>query len=119
MVSSCLKPGGQLLINSWSLAEIVFRTFKESGSSTIGNMQFAVQSAISFQPARMETSSTITRADGKTEEKTAVDYIFSINEMDAMLSSAGLLLKEVYSIPGRKKFTIGEPRAYLVSEKTN
>lgn len=117
MVSSCLKPGGQLLINSWSLAEIIFRTFKENGSSTIGNMQFTVQSAISFQPARMETSSAITTTDGKTEKKTAVDYIFSINEIEAMLQTAGLSLQEIYSIPGKKKFMVGEPRAYIVAQK--
>lgn len=117
IVASCLKPGGQLLINSWSLAEIVFRTFKESGSSTIGDMQFTVQSTISFQPTRMEIVSTIVTADGKTEEKKAVDYIFSINEIEAMLQAAGLSLQEVYSIPGKKKFTVGEPRAYIVAQK--
>jgi hypothetical protein len=26
-------------------------------------------------------------------------------------------MKEVYNIPGRKKFTVGEPRAYIVAEK--
>jgi len=46
-----------------------------------------------------------------------VDYIYSMNEIEAMLNQAGLLLKEVYSIPGRKKFTLGEPRAYLVAVK--
>jgi len=34
-----------------------------------------------------------------------------------MLQFAGFALKEVYSIPGRKKFTVGEPRAYLVAQK--
>jgi hypothetical protein len=37
--------------------------------------------------------------------------------MDAMVKKAGFRLKEVYSIPGRKKFVLGEPRAYLVAEK--
>jgi len=26
-------------------------------------------------------------------------------------------MKEIYSIPGRKKFTLGDPRAYIVAEK--
>jgi len=37
--------------------------------------------------------------------------------METMLKIAGITLKEVYSIPGRKKFTAGEARAYLVAEK--
>ena len=51
------------------------------------------------------------------EEKEGVDYIFSIAEMETMLNKAGFNLKEIYSIPGRKKFTLGEPRAYIVAEK--
>jgi hypothetical protein len=51
------------------------------------------------------------------EKKKAVDYIFSVAEMEAMLNKAGFILNEVYSIPGRKKFTLGEPRAYIVAEK--
>jgi hypothetical protein len=37
--------------------------------------------------------------------------------MDVLLKEAGFQLKEIYSIPGRKPFTVGEPRAYIVAEK--
>jgi hypothetical protein len=37
--------------------------------------------------------------------------------MEIMLNQAGFIMKEIYSIPGRKKFTLGEPRAYIVAEK--
>jgi 2-polyprenyl-3-methyl-5-hydroxy-6-metoxy-1,4-benzoquinol methylase len=116
-VSSCLKTGGHLLINSWSLAEIIFKSFKEKSSDTIGGMEFNNESKILFQPTRMETASTIISPGGTTELKQAIDYIYSINEMEAMLQQAGLSLQEVYSIPGKKKFLVGEPRAYLVAVK--
>ena len=116
-ISATLKPGGHLLINSWSLAEIVYTNFKEKGWSQINGLKFLTESKLLFYPTRIETESTIISADGATEIKTGIDYIFSINEMEMMLKQAGLLLKEVYSIPGRKKFTLGEPRAYLVAEK--
>jgi hypothetical protein len=51
------------------------------------------------------------------EKKKAVDYIFSVAEMEALLDKAGFTLKEIFSIPGKKKFTLGEPRAYIVAEK--
>jgi len=63
----------------------------------------------------MEMESIMIAPDGTQETKKGIDYIYSLNEMDALLQQAGLHLKEVYSIPGRKKFTVGEPRAYLIA----
>ncbi len=116
-ISSLLKTGGHLLINSWSIAEIVFKNFRENSWSQVGELKFLTESKLLFNPNRIETESTIISPDGKTEIKQGTDFIFSLNEMEAMMKSTGLTLKEVYSIPGRKKFTIGEPRAYLVAEK--
>ncbi len=116
-VSDHLKKGGHLLINTWSIAEIAVKNFKEKTWSRVGDLKFLTESKFLFQPARIETESTIISPDGKTEVKTGIDYIFSINEMETMLGKAGLALKKVYSIPGRKEFTPGEPRAYLVAEK--
>jgi len=112
-----IKPGGHLLINSWSLAEIVFKNFREKSWSQVGELKFLTDSRVMFQPTRLETESIIIAPGGHTETKTAVDYIYSVNEMDSMLQQSGLQLKEIYSIPGRKKFTAGEPRAYLVARK--
>ena len=116
-ISSHLKSGGHLLINSWSIAEIAFKNFKEKSWSRIGDVKFINDSKLLFHSTRIETESETIFPDGTTETKTGIDYIFSINEMETMLKEAGLHLKEVYSIPGRKKFTVGEPRAYLVAEK--
>lgn len=112
-----LNKGGHMLINSWSIAEIVVKNFKEKGWSYVGEDKFLTDSKFLFQPTRIETESQVIFPDGKTENKTGIDYIFSINEMENMLKEAGLTLKEVFSIPGKKKFTIGEPRAYLVASK--
>lgn len=116
-IAAHLKKGGHLLINTWSLAEIVFKNFKEKSWSYSGDLKFLSDSKLLFHPTRIETESIIISPDGKTETKSGIDYIFSINEIEAMLKEAGLTLKEVYSIPGRKKFTLGEPRAYIVAEK--
>ena len=116
-ISAHLKPGGHLLINSWSLTEIIFKNFKEKSWSRVGDLKFLADSKIHFHPTRIEVESTIIDPAGKTEVKTGIDYIFSVNEMEIMLQQAGLRLTAVYSIPGRKKFTFGEPRAYLVAER--
>lgn len=117
-ISACLNPGGHVLINSWSVAEIAIKNFKERSWSTIGELKFLTDSKFLFHPSRIETENTIISPDGTTEKKMGIDYIFTVNELEAMLTTAGLILKEIYSIPGRKKFTVGEPRIYLVAEKT-
>jgi SAM-dependent methyltransferase len=116
-VSSTLKKNGHLLINTWSLAEIAIKEFKEKSWSSINGLKYLADARYLFHPTRIETETTIILADGTTEIKTAIDYIFSVAEMEMILDNSGFSLKEVYSIPGRKKFTIGEPRAYLVAEK--
>jgi hypothetical protein len=65
----------------------------------------------------MEMNSIIITDSGEREEKIGIDYIFSINEMEAMLNRTGFRLKEIYSIPGKKLFAVGDPRAYVVAEK--
>ncbi len=117
MAASSLKAGGNLLINSWSVAEIIYKNFKEKGWSEIEGFKFLNDSRILFHPSRMETNSIIIAKDGTTETKMAIDYIYSLNEMEQMFQLVGLKVKEYYSIPGRKKFTVGEPRLYIVAEK--
>ena len=117
-IAAHLKNGGHLLINSWSIAEIAMKEPGKKAWGQTGDLKFLTDSKFLFQPTRIETESTVIAPDGSTEVKKGIDYIYSINEMEAMLNKAGFTLKEVYSIPGRKKFTIGEPRAYFVAEKT-
>ena len=116
-ISQHLVQGGHLLINTWSLAEIVFRNFVAQGEKMVGGINCINESKILFQPTRMETETTLVDAEGNRETKPAIDYIFSINEIDSMLNQAGLALQEIYSIPGRKKFALGEPRAYIAASK--
>lgn len=116
-IFSHLKPGGHLLINTWSLAEIVIKNFTAKSWSDVGDLKFITDSKYLFHPTRVEFNSIILSPDGSIEKKNGVDYIFSVAELEAMLNNAGFQLKEIYSIPGRKKFTLGEPRAYIVAEK--
>jgi SAM-dependent methyltransferase len=117
-ISSSLKFGGHILINSWSIAEIAIPQFKERSWSKIGDLKFIAESKYLFHPTRIETENLILLPDGKSESKKAIDYIFSVNEMTNMLCEAGFTLLDIYSIPGKKKFTVGEPRAYIIAVKS-
>lgn len=117
-ISSHLKPGGHLLINTWTLAEIALRQFVESTDTDMDGINFKTRSQYLFHPSRIETETTITTPEGTVETKMAIDYIFAINELEAALNQQGLVVEDIYSIPGKKKFSIGEPRAYIVAEKS-
>jgi hypothetical protein len=112
-----LKPGGHLLINTWSLAEIAIKGFTARAWSETDGVKHICESRYLFHPTRIESDSIFLSPDGHMEKKKAVDYIFSVAEMEAMLSKSGFIVEEIYSIPGKKKFILGEPRAYIVAEK--
>ncbi len=116
-VAASLKPNGHFLINSWSLAETVIKNFTDKGWTYHGDYKVLTDSEYVFNPTRIETEFTIISKEGNTEIKKAVDYIYSYSEMQRMLETAGFNLKEVFSIPGKKKFAVGEPRAYIIAEK--
>lgn len=117
MVAGCLKPGGHFFINTWSLLEIIAKGFKQREWSKEGDLKFLVECKFLFHPTRMEAEHIIIAPDNNTETKKAVDYIFSVSEMESMLAEAGFVLNEIYSVPGKKKFALGDPRAYIVAEK--
>jgi 2-polyprenyl-3-methyl-5-hydroxy-6-metoxy-1,4-benzoquinol methylase len=107
---------GHVLINTWSLAEIVLPVFKEKSSSTVNGILCENESQFLFHPTRIRTK-TIMISNTMKEEKIAVDYIYSINEMEDILDSCGFILKNIYSIPPKKTFSIGDPRAYIIAVK--
>ena len=116
-ISDHLKQGGKFFINTWSIAEIALKNFKEKSWSRIGEMLFLTDSKLLFHPTRMEINSIIITDAGEREEKSAIDFIYSISEIETMLNKTGFQLNEIYSIPGKKIFSVGEPRAYIVAEK--
>jgi SAM-dependent methyltransferase len=116
-ISQHLKPGGKFFINTWSIAEIVMTNFKDKSWNRVGDFLFLTESKFLFHPTRIETQSTIITDGGEKENKTGVDFIYSISEIDSMFNKMGFQLKEIYSIPGKKQFKVGEPRAYIVAEK--
>jgi SAM-dependent methyltransferase len=116
-IHSHLRPGGHLLINSWSLAEIVIKSFVSRSWEEREGIKHIYEGKYLFEPTRIESESVFLSPDGKMEKKKAVDYIFSVAEMYTLLQNAGFSLKEIYSIPGKKKFAVGDPRAYIIAER--
>ncbi len=116
-LNKSLKKEGSLLINTWSLAEIAIKQYSSKGWMEVNGYKVLTDARYLFRPTRVEAITTIISPDGKIENKEAVDYVYSLAEMEKMLLQAGFVLKEAYSIPGRKQFELDDQRAYLIAVK--
>jgi SAM-dependent methyltransferase len=117
-LSLSLKPGGILIINSWMIAEIALKHFKEKDWFQVQEYKYLLDYKFHFQPNRIESEQTIVSADGTVDVLKGIDYIFSLDELESMFLDAGLSTKELYSTPRKRRFVLGDGRIYIVVEKT-
>ena len=116
-VSKSLAPQGVLIINSWMIAEIAIKFFKQHDWHYSGPYKCILENNYLFHPSRIETEQTIIAPNGQIENVKGVDYIFTLNELEQMFNEAGLCTAGLYSTPRKKKFTLGDGRIYIVAEK--
>jgi SAM-dependent methyltransferase len=116
-ISSHLKPGGVLIINSWMIAEIAIKYFREKEWYYAGDYKCLLDYRYCFHPSRIESEQTLVAKDGTIEVITGIDYIFTLTELERMLKAAGLKIKELYSTPRKRKFVFGDSRIYIVAGK--
>jgi cyclopropane fatty-acyl-phospholipid synthase-like methyltransferase len=117
-VSSHLKPGGVFIINSWMVAEIALKHFKEKDWHYAGEYKCILESKYSLFPSRIETEQTIISPGGTVETVKGIDYIFTLDEVDQMLNEGGLSTVDVFSTPKKRRFTLGDGRVYILAQKT-
>lgn len=117
MFANSLVKGGVLLINSWMIAEIAIRHFRERDWHYAGSYKCVLEYRYCFHPSRIESEQTIISEDGQVEVLKGVDYIFTLDEMEEMFKEAGLKTKHMYSTPRKKQFRLGDGQIYLVAEK--
>jgi len=112
-----LKPGGVFLINSWVIAEVAIKHFKEKDWHYAGEYKCVFENKYCFHPSRIEFEQSIIAPDGTIEIVKGIDYIFTLDELGSMFLEAGLRTRNMYSTPRKRKFTLGDSRIYLVAEK--
>lgn len=116
-ISAWLKPGGKFIINTWSIAEIAIKNFRDKSWNRVDDLLFLTECRFLLRPARIETDCIMIKDSGEREEKKGIDYIYSISELEKIFQRTGFTIQEIYSIPGKKIFTLGDPRAYIVLSK--
>lgn len=114
-----LFPLGKILINSWSLSEIVIPRFQPESIVTVEDVKCHSLSELLENPYRIESTTFFYKEEKLLEEKKAVDYIYSIPEIEDLLKECGFQMIEIFSIPGKKRFSNEDPRAYIIAEKAS
>jgi len=119
-IADSLVDGGYFWINSWSLSEIALKNTMdgETQSTPIGSFRHTNTFHLRTDPLRIEIQSRIEDENGNTEEKLAIDFLYSLAELQILLEAAGLQLLKTESIPGKKLFVSGDPRAYILIQKS-
>jgi len=115
--SDHLKKDGVLIINSWMIAEVAIRHFKEKDWHYAGEYKCMLEYKYWLHPSRIESEQTIIAPDGSIETVKGIDYIFTLNELELIFNEAGLKTKDVFSTPRKKRFALGDGRAYIVASK--
>lgn len=116
-ISTHLDHDGVFVINTWMIAEVAIRHFKEKEWYYVNEYKYLLDYTFCFNPNRIESEQTIVTADGAVETLKGVDYIFSLDELQVMLAQAGMRLEAVYSTPRKRPFAMGDGRAYIVARR--
>lgn len=116
-IAAHLLPEGVLIINSWMIAEIAIRHFKERDWINVDTYKYLMRYDFLFNPHRIESEHTVVADDGKIEVINGIDYIFTLAELAAMLQQAGLSTKALYSTPSKRTFKFGDSTIYIVVNK--
>jgi SAM-dependent methyltransferase len=112
-----LRPGGVFIINSWMIAEIAIKYFKEKDWHYAGAYKCLLDYKYLLQPSRIESEQTIISPENDVEVIKGIDYIFTLGELELMFVEAGLKTKDLYSTPRKRTFRFGDTQIYIVAEK--
>jgi SAM-dependent methyltransferase len=116
-LSRHLRSGGKFLINTWMIAEIAIRHFKEKDWFYLDEFTYLTDNTFLFHPTRVETDHILVHKNGTIQTIKGVDYIFTVSELNSLFERTGFRLVDIYSTPRKKKFRLGDTKAYIVAEK--
>lgn len=116
-ISAHLHEQGVFILNSWMIAEIAIRHFKEKDWLKVDGYKYLLEYQFAFFPARIESEHTVISPEGEVEVIHGVDYIFTLDELQELLNEAGLEISSLYSTPRKKPFAMGDSRIYIVIKK--
>ncbi|HZF63808.1 MAG TPA: class I SAM-dependent methyltransferase [Chitinophagaceae bacterium] len=118
-ISSSLRSGGKVIINSGMVAESIlpnFSNYAKNKSYTVGNITMDVTNIYKVEDSYMISNLLYTK-EGKTEEHSFKHYVFTLGEIKRLLEQYGLRTMATYSSTSKSPYKLGDQQVYIVAEK--
>ena len=116
-IAAHLATDGTLVINSWMIAEIAIRHFREKDWHEVEGFKILMSNRFCFQPSRIESEHIVIGENKVIETIHGVDYIFTLAELEAMFAEAGLQTTGLFSTPRKRPFRLCDSNIYVVAKK--
>jgi len=115
-VSRALKPGARFVMDSGMVAESVLPNLREREWMQIEDILFLEENQYNAAESCIETTYTFVR-DGQTDVRKALQWVYTVREIRALLAEAGLFAEEVHGSLKGEPFRVGSRYLVLVAEK--
>ena len=116
VVGDALRPGALFVLDSEVLAETLLPHLEHRVWMTLGDMMVLTEHQ--YHPLEGRLDSTYTFIQGtRRESAQAHHWIFSIAQVRAMLSAAGMQVLELLAGPEGAPYSLGDPRVLIVAQR--
>jgi hypothetical protein len=115
-VARALKPGARFLISTGMAAESVIPDFEEQSCHELGDLSLTIKERYNTADSCID-SEYIFEQNGKTETRTAREWIYTVGEMRRMLEPAGFRVSDLYGSLKGDPYKLGSRELFLVSER--
>jgi 2-polyprenyl-3-methyl-5-hydroxy-6-metoxy-1,4-benzoquinol methylase len=117
-VARAVKPGGIFLVSTGMAAESVIPDFEEQSCHELGDLALTVKERYSAAESCID-SEYIFERDGKTETRSAREWIYTVAEMRRMLERAGFRVLDLFGSLKAEPYKLGLRELFIVSERSS
>ncbi|HEV8702193.1 MAG TPA: class I SAM-dependent methyltransferase [Candidatus Polarisedimenticolia bacterium] len=115
-ISRALKPGARFVLDSGMTAESILPNLVEREWSKVDDILFLEENRYHAVDGCLETTYTFVRR-GETHTRTGLHWVYTLREIRALLSEAGLIAEDPVSSLDGAPFQAGSRYLILVSAK--
>jgi SAM-dependent methyltransferase len=115
-VSGALKPGARFALDYGLAAECILPRLREREWCAVGDILFLEENRYHADASCMETIYTFVR-NGETDVRKGLQWVWTLRELGALLSDAGLAVEGTFRSPAGEPFQVGSPIVLMVSRK--
>ena len=110
-----VRHDGLLIFQAWTVTEVVYRRGFEPVSFTVGDYNCELSGDVHLRPTRILYHQRILRDGAVLETLKSVHYLYSANELEALLHEAGFQVEDIFGDSDGRPFTFGDMQLLFVA----